>query len=68
MRITPSETQQQNKKRDGYRCSDDRLRDLPQCPEEFTDNLEDTEVPAPAHISRDSDSERLTTMVSKSRK
>ena len=36
--------------------------------EEFTDNLEGTEVPAPAHISQDSDSERHTNVVSKSRK
>ena len=35
-----------------------RLRDLPEWLEEFTDNLEDTDVPAPANISRDSDSDR----------
>ena len=34
----------------------------------FTDNPEDTEVHAPAHISQDSDSERPTKVVSKSRK
>ena len=34
----------------------------------FTDNPEDTEVQAPAHISQDSDSERPTKVVSKSRK
>ena len=33
----------------------------------FTDNLEDTEVPAPAYSSRDSDSERPTKVLSKSR-
>ena len=38
---------------------DDRLRDLPEWLEEFTDNQEDTQMPAPAHISQDSDSERL---------
>ena len=48
-RITPK-TQKPNKKRDGNRDSDDRLRDLPQWWEEFTDNLEDTEVLAPAHL------------------
>ena len=48
--------------------SDDRLRDLPEWLEEFTDNLEDTQVHAPAHISQDSDSERPTKVVSKSRK
>ena len=37
--------------------ADDRLRDLL---EPFTDNLEDTETPAPAQGSQDSDSERTT--------
>ena len=37
---------------------EDRLRDPPEWSKEFTENLEDTEVPAPAHISHDSDSER----------
>ena len=32
--------------------ADDRLRDLHEWLEEFADNLEDTEVLAPAHISR----------------
>ena len=36
-------------KRSQSRDADDRLRDLPEWLEEFTDNLEDTEVPAPAH-------------------
>ena len=44
------------------------LRDLHEWLEEFTDNLEDTEVHAPAHISQDSDSERLSKVVSKSKK
>ena len=44
-----------------------RLRDLPEWSEEFTENLQDTEVPPPAHISQDSDSERPTEVVSKSR-
>ena len=55
------------KKRDGNRDSDDRLRDLPVWWEEFTDNLEDTGVHAQAHFSRDSDSERTTKVVTKSR-
>ena len=38
---------------------------LPECYEEFTENLEDTEVPATAHISHDSDSERPTKVASK---
>ena len=49
------------KKRD----SDDRLRHLAEWLNEFTDDLEDTEVPAPAHISLDSDSERPTKSVIK---
>ena len=56
------------KKRNGNRDSDGRLRDLPEWLEEFTDDPEDTEVHAPAHISQDSDSERPTKVVSKSRK
>ena len=42
-----------------------RLRDLAEWLEEFTDNLEDTEMPAPAHISHDTDSERPTKVASK---
>ena len=53
------------KKKDSNRESDDRLRDLPAWLEEFADNPEDTEVPAPAHISQDSDSERPTKVASK---
>ena len=53
-----------NKKRDDKRDSDDRLRDPPGL-EEFTDDLEDTELLAPAHISQDSDSERPTKVVFK---
>ena len=54
-------TKTRNKnKRENNRDSDDRFRDLPEWLEEFTDNLEDAEVPAPAHISHDSDSERPT--------
>ena len=41
------------------------MRDLPEWLEEFADNLEDTEAPVPAHVSQDSDSERLTIVVSK---
>ena len=47
-------------KKDNQQATGNRLRDLPEWLEEFTENLEDTEVPANAHISRDSDSERLT--------
>ena len=54
----PQKTQKQYFKRDDNRDSDDRFRDLPEWLEEFTDNPEDTEDRAPAHISQDSDSER----------
>ena len=56
------------KPKDGNRVSDDRLRDLPEWLEEFTDNQEDTELPVSAHISQDSDSERPAKVASKSRK
>ena len=48
--------------------ANDPLADLPQRLEDFTDNLEDTEVPALAHISQDSDQEHPTKVVTKSRK
>ena len=62
------ENQKPNKKKNGSRDSDDRLRDLPDWLEEFTDNLEDTGTPVPAHVSQDSDSERPTKVGSQSRK
>ena len=62
------ENQKPNKKKNGSRDSDDRLRDLPEWMEDFTDHLEDTETPVPAHVSQDSDSERPTKVGSKSRK
>ena len=65
---SPSEIQNKNKKSGDSRDSDERLRDLPDSSEEFTDNLEDTGLHAPAHITQDSDSERPTKVVSKSRK
>ena len=37
----------------------DPLRDLPEWLQDFTENLEDTETPVPAHGSHDSDSEPL---------
>ena len=36
--------------KNGNRDSDDRLRDLLEWLEEFTDNLKDTEMPMPAHM------------------
>ena len=50
----------QNKKKDDNGDSDERLRDLPKWLKDFADNLEDTEMPVPEHISRDSDSEHPT--------
>ena len=55
----------QKENNDIDRASDDRLRDLPEWLEEFTENLEDTEVPTPAHISHDSDLERPSEVASK---
>ena len=52
------ETQNKNKKGTTNQAARSRLRHLPEWLEECTDNLEDIEVPAPAHISHDSDSER----------
>ena len=54
------------KKRDGNRDPYDRLRDILEWLQEFADNLEDTEVPAPAHVSHDSDSERPAKVAPKS--
>ena len=39
------------------------MRDLREWSEEFTDNLEDAEVPAAAHISHDTDPEHPTKVV-----
>ena len=44
------------------------MRDLPEWLEEFTDDLEEAELHAPAHISQDSDSEHPSKVVSKSGK
>ena len=46
----------------------DCCRELPQWLEEFTDNLEDTDTPVPAHVSQDSGSEHPTKVVSQFRK
>ena len=48
------------KKRDNNQASGNRLLDLLEWWEEFTENLDDTQAPAPAHVSQDSDSERPT--------
>ena len=58
-------TQNKNKKRDNDGAAGNRLRDLPEWSKGFTENLEDTEVPAPAHISHHADSERPTKVASR---
>ena len=67
-RDTHPVTQHQNKKRNGTRDSDDRLRDLPEWLEDYTDNLDDTEVLVPAHVAQNADSERPTRVASNSRR
>ena len=42
LRDSPKNSQQKRKKRENNRDLDDRLRDLPEWSEEFTENLEDT--------------------------
>ena len=61
-------TQNQNEKRDDGKKSDDCLADLPEWLEEFTDNLGDTELPASAHSSQESDLEHPMKVATKSRK
>ena len=61
-----SETQNNNEKRDDRKKPDDPLADLPEWLEEFTDVLEDTELHASEHSSRNSDSERPTKVATKS--
>ena len=52
------------KNRENNGASDDRLRDPLEWLQEFTENLEDTEVAPPARISHDSDSETPIKVVS----
>ena len=54
-------------KKDQNRGAEERLRDLPQLSEEFTDNLEDTGTSVPAHTSQDPDSEILKKVAPNSR-
>ena len=58
----------QIKKRDDRKNSDGSLADLPEWLEEFTENLEESELPADAYTSHDSDLERPTKLETKSRK
>ena len=62
------ENQKQNKKKDDNRDAEERLRDLLEWLEEFTDNLETQKRLLPAHISQDSDSQRPTKVAERSRK
>ena len=62
-RYTKNPTKRKKGTTDG--ASGNRLRDIPDWLQEFTENLEDTEVPAPAHMSPDSDSERPTKVASR---
>ena len=63
-----TKTPKQKKNKEHRSNADDRLRDLPEWLEPFTDNLEDTETLAPAPVSQDSDSERTTKVAEKLRK
>ena len=60
-------TIQKPKNEDNKQAAGNRLRDLPESLQEFTDNLEDAEVPAPANTSHDSESERPTEAASRKR-
>ena len=59
---------EQESLRNDKKDADDPLADLPFWLKDFTDNLEPTEVHAPALISQDSDSEHPTNVVPKSRR
>ena len=63
----PAKNQNKNNNMDNSQAPSDRVRDLRVWLVEFTENLEDTEVPAlrdtPANTSQDSDSERPVEVV-----
>ena len=65
------ETEAKKKHKDNNPATSNRLRDLPDWSEEFTENLEGTEVPASretaANTSQDSDSERPAKVESRRR-
>ena len=56
------------KRRMTIRDAEERLRNLPEWLEEFTDSLEDTETPVLAHVSQDTDSERPAKVASRTRR
>ena len=58
----------QKKKKERRSDADDRLQGLLEWSEPFTDNLADTEIYAPAQVSEDSDSERVTKVTERLRK
>ena len=58
----------QESPRSDKKDANDPLADLPFWFEDFTDNLDPTEVHAPAHISQDSDSEHPAKVATNSRK
>ena len=62
-RFKKSQNNSQNKS--NKQATGDRLRDLPEWLEEFTENLEDTEELVPANLSHDSDTERPTEVISR---
>ena len=76
---TSSESQDPNKTRSDSLASgdrnatnlhrmdtDDQMQGVPEWLEDFTENLDEPEIPVPAHISQeDSDSERPTKVVEK---
>ena len=55
----PPKIKNKNEKMGNNQATRSRLRDLPVWLQEFTEKLEDTDVPAPANTSHDSDSEHL---------
>ena len=59
---------EQESLRSDKKDENDPLADLPLWLQDFTDNLDSTDVHAPAHIAQDSDSEHPTKVVTKSRK
>ena len=63
----PTETKNTNQNGDIVPAPRNRLRDLPVCSEEFTENLEDQEVPifmdTSANTAQDSDSQRPAKVV-----
>ena len=66
--LTLTNPQARNPRGATKKDANDPLADMPFWLEDFTDNLEDTELHASAHSSQYSDSERPTIVVTKSRK